>query len=152
MLSLFLSLSVILNAAVPVDCLLHAIRQVEAGDNPTLVGTKGERGAYQFRRSTWEDRTSASFWRAHDPKTAEEVAKKHLYWIRRALQEAGIANPTDWQVAAAWNAGVGAVAGNAIPVSTWRRANRVINLAEAYAKDQSDPLPTPLPRLMFTLK
>ncbi len=108
---------------------LRAIRLVESGDNPEAVGRCGEQGAYQFQQVTWRTHTDLPFSMAHDPATADRIAVLHLVWIQKRLTLAGIA-ATTYNVALAWNAGVGAVINGRFGASSIRYADRVVALSE----------------------
>lgn len=106
---------------------LQAIRQVETGDNYNAPpGRLGEQGPYQFRREVWRHYTHAPFAQART-SLADVIAARHYDWIRRQLSQSGIA-PSSWNIAAAWNSGVGAVRSGHIPSVSRDYANRVRNL------------------------
>lgn len=109
---------------------LRAINWVENPTNHTRRGPKGELGPYQFRSDTWRMHTRAPFSSAVQREQADEVAEKHYEWIRRGLAEAGIdANP--FNIALAWNSGLGAVVSGRVPAVSYNYAGRVQNLVEA---------------------
>lgn len=104
------------------EAFLWAIRQVETGDDPHLVGTRGERGAYQFSWSTWRQHTRHAFIEAHGP-FAHEVALRHLRWIEQHLVV--FAEPTVVRLAEVWNAGLTNVRRGHVPAATQDYARRV---------------------------
>lgn len=108
---------------------LRAINWVENPTNHTRYGSKGELGPYQFRSQTWRLHTSRPFSQAVQREAADEVAVKHYEWIRRGLVEAGI-DPNPYNIALAWNSGLGAVTSGRVPSSTYRYADQVRNLVE----------------------
>jgi hypothetical protein len=105
-----------------VEAMLWAIRQVESGDNPHAVGQLGERGAYQFRASTWYEYTKAKFIMA-DSVYADDIARRHLSRICAALfRRKETADPA--LIAAAWRFGIG----NAVRCASADSARRTANL------------------------
>jgi hypothetical protein len=110
---------------------LRAINLVENPTNQTQVGRFGELGPYQFRPSTWKMHTDKPFRMAIQRDAADEVAVKHYEWIKRMLDEAGI-DPSPFNIAMAWNCGLGAVLKGRVPSITYNYAQRVVNLVEAY--------------------
>lgn len=93
--------------------MLWAIRQVESGDDPRRTGLRGERSAYQFMRSTWEQHTRADFMFASTlPALADEVANKHAQWLQKQLRRELLGSDPIF-FAAAWRYGVGGAARHA---------------------------------------
>lgn len=94
-------------AISPLDrpAMLRAIRQKESGDRPEAIGSRGERTAYQFIRSTWCIYTTAPHELAGaDPVHADRVAAAHLAFCVRQLERRGL--PVEpLFVAAAWRHG-----------------------------------------------
>lgn len=109
---------------------LRAINWVENPTNHHRRGSKGELGPYQFRSQTWRLHTKRPFSLAVERKHADEVAILHYEWIRRGLREAGI-DPSPFNVALAWNSGLGAVTTGRVPTVTYHYAQRVANLVES---------------------
>jgi hypothetical protein len=119
-------------ALAPTQDFLYAIRVVESGDNYNCpTGPYGERGPYQFRRAVWQEYTSAPFYRARTAY-ADVVAERHYDWIVHVLSDRGL-RPTVYNVAEAWNGGVGAVIRGRIPSATRGYASRVVNIVEEEA-------------------
>jgi len=127
------------------NAVLSGIRIVETQDqlHPPR-GKLGERGPYQFRRSTWRMHTSSSFELAENREVANTIAKRHYAWIEAQLRANGI-DSSPYNVALAWNAGVNAVIRGAAPAVAHDYASRVINVASAIL----DEAPKPQPALMI---
>ena len=111
------------------DAVLRGIRIVETQDQSHPPrGKLGERGPYQFRRSTWRMHTSSSFDLAENREVANTVAKRHYAWIETQLR-ANRVEPSSYNVALAWNAGVNAVIRGSAPAVANDYATRVLNIA-----------------------
>jgi hypothetical protein len=108
---------------------LQAINWVENPTNHTRRGSKGELGPYQFRAQTWRMHTRRSFDQAVVRAHADEVAVRHYEWIRRELRGSGI-DPSAYNIALAWNSGLGAVLRGEVPTVSYHYAERVANLVE----------------------
>lgn len=106
---------------------LQAINWVENPRNSTRVGPHGELGPYQFRRSTWHMYTKKPFTLAIQREDADAVAVKHYEWLKRGLENGGI-DPTPFNIALAWNAGLDQVINGRAPDSSYRYADQVNNL------------------------
>lgn len=117
-------------AVVDRGAFLRAIAQVETGGNARAVGRQGERGMYQFSRTTWRLHTSQSFQNAHHPTISYAVAERHFEWLHAGLIRAG-RQPTPYLMAAAWNAGLSRAVGGRLPASTRDYATRVTNIVVA---------------------
>ena len=148
------------------NAVLRGIRIVETQDqlHPPR-GKLGERGPYQFRRSTWRMHTSSSFDLAENREVANTVAKRHYAWLEAQLKANGIA-PSSYNVALAWNAGVNAVIRGSAPAVANDYATRVLNIAATLADDKPEPAspapdlaqdetpaqpnPTPAPEIILT--
>lgn len=133
---------------------LRAINWVENPTNHARRGSKGELGPYQFRAQTWRLHTSKSFELAVVREHADAVAVKHYEWIKRGLVEVGIA-PTPFNIALAWNSGLGAVQRGRVPTVSYGYAQRVSNLVEAQRRQATPaviaaagtaPVPPTVPR------
>jgi hypothetical protein len=118
---------------------LRAINWVENPTNHARPGPYGELGPYQFRAQTWRMHTKKPFAWATQRAHADEIAVKHYEWVRRELSEAGI-DPSPYNIALAWNSGVGAVTHGRVPRVTYDYANRVSNLV-ADQKARRDAAP-----------
>lgn len=110
---------------------LEAIHKLENPNNLTRPGRHGELGAYQFRATTWRMHTSIPFRQALDRKTSDIVAVQHYEYIKRRLENAGIA-VSPYHIALAWNGGVGAVIAGKAPAAAHHYAERAVNLASTY--------------------
>ena len=120
------------------DAFLKAIAEVETGGNPRAVGRLGERGLYQFRKETWRQHTRRSFFEAHNPNVSYQVASQHFDWLYDGLVRNGV-RPTNYLLAAAWNAGLSrALSGNASK-STRNYARRVANIAANLTPRSTEP-------------
>ena len=107
---------------------LHAIHMVENPSNSPKPGPFGELGAYQFRSSTWEMYTKRPFSQAIDRSVSDEVAVQHYEWLKSALVRAGM-EPSVYNIAMAWNAGIGSVIRGTVPSVARNYASRVENIA-----------------------
>ncbi|MBI3886768.1 MAG: hypothetical protein HY302_13710 [Opitutae bacterium] len=121
---------------------LQAIHWVENPTNQTRAGSFGELGPYQFRRDTWRMHTRLPFSRAIDHAQADVVAVKHYEWIKRGLAEAGI-DPSPFNIALAWNCGLGAVVAGRVPGATYRYAEQVTNLVATLRERPRPPVAAP---------
>jgi hypothetical protein len=74
--------------------------------------------------------TRVPFSQAVDRVQADVVAVKHYEWIKRGLTVAGI-DPSPFNIALAWNCGLGAVVSGRVPTVTYRYAEQVNNLVES---------------------
>ncbi len=110
---------------------LEAIHKLENPKNSTRPGRHGELGAYQFRSSTWRMHTSVPFQQALDRTTSDIVAVKHYEWLKRSL-EASRVPATPYNIALAWNGGLGAVIAGRSPRVAHDYAQRAVNLAASY--------------------
>jgi hypothetical protein len=106
---------------------LQAINWVENPHNSTRAGPHGELGPYQFRRATWRMYTKKPFAQAIQREDADEVAVKHYEWLRRGLENGGI-DPTPFNIALAWNAGLDQVVNGRAPDCAYQYAEQVNNL------------------------
>jgi hypothetical protein len=113
--------------AILADC-LALVESGARGD--AAVGPAGEIGRYQLSLAVWiQHRPAAHFALARDPVTARVVALEHLTWLSRHIRAV---EPTAYDLALAWNAGLTAAAlGRLLPCHR-NFAQRVANLyAEA---------------------
>lgn len=118
---------------------LRAINWVENPTNHTRPGSRGELGPYQFMRQTWRLHTRVPFSRAIQREQADAVAVAHYEWIADGLREVGI-DPNPFNIALAWNCGLGAVKSGRIPAVSYGYAERVQNLVERQRAHQQAAL------------
>jgi hypothetical protein len=111
---------------------LEAIHQVENPRDLKRAGPDGELGAYQFRRETWQMHTARPFYEALDRQASDEVAARHFEWLRHGLVRGGC-EPTTYNIALAWNAGLSAVLRQRAPARSHFYAERVVNLAGEFS-------------------
>ncbi len=107
---------------------LQAIHLIENPRNSSQPGAHGELGAYQFRQTTWRMHTRKSFRNALIRAHADEVAVAHYDWLGQQLRRNGIP-ATSYNIALAWNAGIGAVVSGQVPRASRQYAQRVVNIA-----------------------
>ena len=107
---------------------LEAIHWVENPYNLRTPGPCGELGAYQFRPETWRMHTRLPFREALDRSRSDEVAVLHYDWLKAALERKGL-EASVYNIALAWNAGLGAVISGRAPAVSRDYAARVENIA-----------------------
>ncbi len=110
---------------------LEAIHCVENPHDSLRPGRRGELGAYQFRSSTWRMHTDVPFERALTREESEKVAIQHYDWLKRGLERNGV-EPTPYNIALAWNAGLAAAVRGRAPTAARDYAERVNNLAQEF--------------------
>lgn len=111
------------------EAFLKAVAEVETGGNTRAIGSQGERGLYQFGRTTWSRHTKRAFADAHNPRIAHDVAVQHFVWLFSRLEANG-AEPSAYRLAVAWNAGLSRALSGKAPKSTRDYARRVSILTE----------------------
>ena len=107
---------------------LEAIHQIENPRNLTRPGPAGELGAYQFRAATWAQHTRRPFSDALDRRWSDLVAALHHDWLCERLVRNGL-EPSVYNVALAWNAGLSATVRGRAPRRSHEYAVRVGNIA-----------------------
>ena len=107
---------------------LLSIHWVENPSDSPRPGALGELGAYQFRADTWRMHTQRPFAEAIDRQASDEVAIRHYEWLKATLVRGGV-EPSTYNIALAWNAGVNAVLKGRAPAIAHDYATRVTNLA-----------------------
>ena len=112
---------------------LEAIHQLENPTDSHKPGPCGELGAYQFRAAVWHKYTRAPFSRALDRSTSDQIAVLHYEWLKSELIKAGF-EPTAYNIALAWNGGVGAETKNTSPDCARDYAQRASTLADYYER------------------
>ena len=114
---------------------IEAIHQLENPTDSEVPGSLGELGPYQFREETWKMHTQVPFRRALDRRASDVVAVKHYEWIRSELASHGVV-ATPYNVALAWNGGIGAVLDTHPPAGAVDYANRAANLTALFQRGQ----------------
>ena len=115
---------------------LNSIAQLETGTidvgRPCAkIGRRGERSAWQISPEVWREYCEAPFTRASsDGRLAAMVAAAHLEWLRLSLEQKG-RPATPYNLALAWNAGLGAVLTGKAPPGAHDYAARAVALYEA---------------------
>ncbi len=112
---------------------LEAIHQVENPRNVERPGPAGELGAYQFSRRTWSQHTKRPFSDALDRRWSDMVAALHHDWLCERLARNGL-EPSVYNVALAWNAGLSATVRGRAPQRSHDYAVRVGNIAAELLK------------------
>lgn len=108
------------------EAFLAAIRAVESGGRPHVVGPHGELSAYQFTAATWRQYTTVDFTWAQSPKYAEKIARSHLAWLQQKVEK-GSTERVVLNLATAWRYGPNSQRGN-WPISDYAmRVLRVYN-------------------------
>lgn len=125
---------------------LEAIHKIENPKNSPKPGKHGELGAYQFRSSTWRMHTTVPFQRAINRETSDVVAVKHYEWIKRGLEDARVP-ATPYNIALAWNGGLGAVVAGRSPRIAHDYAQRAFNLASSIDSNRVRNQPQQPPQL-----
>ncbi len=138
--SAFATSEIALPTPVPAsdDALLAAIAEVETSNNPSLIGSHGERTHLQIAPSTWVrfSQLPHSAAAAH-PEETDRVARAYLASIRSRLKSRGLPE-TPFFIAAAWNVGPG---WKVLPSGTAAYAERVANLVKAATATAAAPKP-----------
>jgi len=117
------------------DAFLGATRLRESNNHDWMTGRFGERGSYQFRRSTWRLHTRASFDLAYNREVANAVAHRHYEWLVKTLGESGVP-ATPYNIACAWNGGAGAVARGTVSRAAREYGECVSNLTAEFMRRQ----------------
>ncbi|OYU98733.1 MAG: hypothetical protein CFE26_27070, partial [Verrucomicrobiales bacterium VVV1] len=114
--------------ALPRAVTLEAIHQIENPHDVTRPGPRGELGAYQFRAMTWAQHSRRPFADALDRRWSDEVAVRHYDWLCERLMRNGL-EPSVYNLALAWNAGLSAALRGRAPRRSHDYALRVGNIA-----------------------
>jgi hypothetical protein len=133
---------------------LRAINWVENPTNHTRIGRFGELGPYQFRPTTWRMHTKRPFSQAGQREAADEVAVIHYEWIKQSLESAGV-DASPFNIAMAWNSGVGNVLRGKVPSVAYNYAERVTNLVNTFKQRTmaaNAPEPEPVTEPKFSLE
>lgn len=110
---------------------LRALAEVETGGKWQAIGSKGEIGAYQFRRLTWNCYSELPFKYAASPRFAPHVAAMHAMAIIGALRHCGKV-ATAYNVALIWKCGIKAYLENSAGPASRDHAERVSNLYQQF--------------------
>lgn len=97
--------------------ILWSIGQIETGGR-AAIGAGGETGVTQMSPNT---------------RAEHQSNLDYLHWIRRELLKAGYP-PTVYNLALAWNAGIGRIKAHHCQPRHWDFAQRVTNTYEAYGQ------------------
>jgi hypothetical protein len=104
---------------------------IDVGRPCAKIGRRGERSAWQISPEVWREYCEAPFTRASsDGRLAAMVAAAHLEWLRLSLEGKG-RPATPYNLALAWNAGLGAVLTGKAPPGAHDYAARAVALYEA---------------------
>lgn len=76
--------------------------------------------------------TAIPFERAHDRSVSDTVAIAHYEYLKRGLKASRL-SATPYNIALAWNSGLGAVVGGRSPRVAHQYAHRAANLASSFA-------------------
>ena len=115
-------------SALPRAITLEAIHQIENPRDLKRPGPCGELGAYQFRAATWAQHTRRPFTDALNRRYSDHVAVQHYNWLCERLVKNGL-EPSVYNVALAWNAGLHATVRGRAPRRSHDYAMRVGNIA-----------------------
>ncbi len=126
------------------EAFLGATRLRESNNQDWMTGRFGERGSYQFRRSTWRLHTSASFDLAYNRAVADSIAHRHYKWLVKTLERNGVA-ATPYNIACAWNGGAGAVARGTVSRAAREYGECVNNLTAEFLQRQARTTVKPKP-------
>ena len=114
--------------ALDFEAFAEALAEVETNNNNSLVGSSGERSAWQFMPSTWKDYTDIPFVEAsNNQEAAKMVLQKHVNTLKKYLKVLDL--PTDvYHVALIHNAGFGTIKNNKVEARHGDFATRVEQL------------------------
>lgn len=107
--------------------LLQAVSLVETGGDPLARGAAGERGEFQMTPAVV----------AEAGGYGRREAELHMRRLERLLVHAGI-DPQPFNLALAWNAGIGAVRRAKATECSYQYATRVRNLFEALQRENNE--------------
>jgi hypothetical protein len=117
-------------AAQSLAILLTAISMVETGGDKNAVGSRGERGEFAMIPSVVAQ---------HGGYTRKD-AESHAVLVQKRLVANKI-DPNPFNIALAWNAGIGAVIRGNAPVKSYQYAVRVNNLYESITRGRKEGRP-----------
>jgi hypothetical protein len=110
---------------------LAAIHCLENPTDSMAPGRYGELGPYQFREATWHKYSQEPFVYALDRRASDDVAISHYEWLKRQIESRGFP-ATSYNIALAWNGGLGAVIRGRSPRAARDYARRASNLAWSF--------------------
>ncbi len=110
---------------------LKAIHLLENPNNRTTPGPFGELGAYQFRSAVWYRYTKVPFSHALNRASSDAIALRHYDYLKGQLEEHGIPG-TPYNIAKAWNGGLGAALAHRSSRAARDYAQRAANMAASF--------------------
>ena len=116
-------------AAVDMPRFLTATRAIENWNGHD--GAAGELGPYQVLPATWRQHMGdlPASW-ARQEGWGRECARRHVEWLQERLQASRI-DANAFNLALAYNAGIGAVKRGQAPVVAYQHADRVRNFYDS---------------------
>ena len=134
------ALCVTAKGGVDQDVFLRALSEIETGGDHARIGHHGERSAFQMKRMVWKKYTSRPFVEATtNPELARDIALRHMYFLAVELEK--MHKPvTAYNLAVAWNGGLGIVARRTPPRDTRDYARRLDNLYREYDRPRMKPI------------
>jgi hypothetical protein len=110
---------------------LKAIHLLENPTNRTTPGPYGELGPYQFRSVIWYKYSQSPFRHALNREASDYVAVRHYQWLKDQIERHGLPSSA-YNIALAWNGGLGAVLRGHAPRAARDYAERAANLAWSF--------------------
>ncbi len=110
---------------------LKAIHLLENPNDRTTPGPYGELGAYQFRSSVWYRYTRQPFSHALNRAASDAIALRHYDYLKTQLELHGIP-ATPYNIAKAWNGGLGAALAHRSSHAAREYAQRASNMAASF--------------------
>ena len=112
---------------------LEAIHNLENPYDRSTPGPYGELGPYQFREATWRQYSHEPFRHALNRCSSDQVAIACYERLKSVLAQHGYP-ATAYNIALAWNGGIGAVLGRHPSHAARDYAERAANLAADYQR------------------
>ncbi|HEX3728505.1 MAG TPA: hypothetical protein VHV47_01785 [Opitutaceae bacterium] len=110
---------------------LEAIHNLENPYDRSTPGRYGELGPYQFRETTWRQYSHEPFAHALNRCSSDQVAIACYERLKSVLVQHGL-RPTAYNIALAWNGGIGAALNGHPSHAARDYAERASNLAADY--------------------
>jgi len=110
---------------------LEAIHCLENPTDSTAPGRYGELGPYQFREATWHKYSQVPFAYALNRRASDDVAIRHYDWLKQQIESHGLP-ASSYNIALAWNGGLGAVLRGHSVRAARDYARRASNLASSF--------------------